>query len=80
MTIATEGTAHIQVASYECDPGYLLSTDLRERVCLEGGVWSGEDPMCERMRTNKLADNYTIIVTFGNSSVDTDGVICHYQY
>jgi hypothetical protein len=34
------------VATYSCSSGHSLDGGSRERVCLEGGVWSGTEPRC----------------------------------
>ena len=36
------------VATYSCSSGHSLGGGTRERVCLEGGVWSGTEPRCVR--------------------------------
>ena len=36
------------VATYSCSSGHSLGGGTRERVCLEGGVWSGTEPHCVR--------------------------------
>ena len=35
------------VATYTCDPGFILVGD-PTRICRDNGTWSGEEPTCER--------------------------------
>ena len=42
----TDGTNTGSVATYSCDDGYTLSGS-ETRTCEEGGLWSGDAPVCE---------------------------------
>ena len=44
----TAGTTFGQTATYSCDLGYNLVGD-STRTCQANGVWSGNEPACERM-------------------------------
>jgi len=37
------------MANYSCDLGYELLPDNSVRSCQADGLWSGMDPLCERM-------------------------------
>jgi len=37
------------MATYSCDAGYELRPNNSVRTCQADGLWSGMDPLCERM-------------------------------
>ena len=41
------------VATYTCDPGFILVGD-PTRICRDDGTWSGEEPTCERKLLSQL--------------------------
>ena len=41
------------VATYTCDPGFILVGD-STRICRDTGTWSGEEPTCERKLLSPL--------------------------
>lgn len=41
------GTSIGSIASYDCFDGYRLDGD-EIRTCVDGGVWTGVDPVCNR--------------------------------
>ena len=44
ITVTTPGST----VSYSCDPGYVLEGSAM-RMCQTNGVWTGSDPVCNRM-------------------------------
>ena len=53
-TVSYSGMEPGTVAEYSCNPGYLLSGD-RTRTCLDPGMWSGNEPTCEREYVHTLS-------------------------
>ena len=49
-------------ASYTCHEGYLLVGG-SERMCLDSGVWSGEEPDCDRELTDLTHTAHTLTRT-----------------
>jgi len=49
-------------ATYSCDPGYELLPDNSVRSCQPDGLWSGRDPLCERMNYAYTASNDAILL------------------
>ena len=41
------------VATYTCDPGFILVGDAT-RICRDNGTWSGEEPTCDRKLLSPL--------------------------
>ena len=41
------------VATYTCDPGFILVGDAT-RICRDDGAWSDEEPTCERKLLSPL--------------------------
>ena len=50
----TAGTTFRQAATYSCNTGYNLMGD-STRMCQATGVWSGNEPTCQRML---IVNNY----------------------
>ncbi|ELT94721.1 hypothetical protein CAPTEDRAFT_112493 [Capitella teleta] len=42
------------ICQADCNAGYVLSTGTSKRQCLEDGVWSGTDPVCQGEEYNVL--------------------------
>lgn len=47
-SVSLNGVTVGSLATYECDPGFILSGNQR-RSCLATGRWSGSDPQCVGM-------------------------------
>ena len=43
-------TVFDSVATYSCDPGYVLDGDATQ-TCLGSGLWSGSEPTCTGIHT-----------------------------
>ena len=54
------------VATYTCDPGFILVGD-PTRICRDNGTWSGEEPTCERKLLSPLHVYCCTIYTYCNS-------------
>ena len=43
--VEMDGRVQGSIATYSCNPGYMLQGDAL-RICTEDGVWSNSEPMC----------------------------------
>ena len=46
-SVVLSGSNEGNTANYSCSAGFVLSGD-RTRTCLDTGMWSGNEPTCER--------------------------------
>ena len=54
--VSWTGLAPGDVATYTCDPGFILVGD-PTRMCTNNGTWSGEEPRCECKLLSILHDH-----------------------
>ena len=65
------GVSFENEATYQCDPGYVLS-DQSSRVCNSDGNWNGTEPVCDPVGMY-LKDSYTLEQPLFNGAV----ISCH---
>jgi len=53
------------MATYNCDSGYVLRPDNSVRTCQADGMWSGMDPFCEGM------------ILLQNFSLESINILCY---
>ncbi|CAI8000473.1 Sushi, von Willebrand factor type A, EGF and pentraxin domain-containing protein 1, partial [Geodia barretti] len=64
--VEVTGTTIGSIASYECFEGYYLEGD-EIRTCVDGGIWTGNDPTCSPIDCGILEDIFNGFVEFDST-------------